>query len=125
MEYNKIMTYYLLLNDYKINKPDKLIPVYSAFNGFSIYKTTKFLNFDTATVDELKKLKEINYNGIKKYDHTVFWGKDPDQPTQGNGELSVDEQIKSLEMMNQNIINSIKQGFILPSNGGTNFKRFG
>jgi len=34
----------LLLNDYKINKPDKLIPVYSAFNGFSIYKTTKFLN---------------------------------------------------------------------------------
>ena len=88
-------------------------------------KTTKVLNFDTATVDELKKLKEINYNGIKKYDHTVFWGKDPDQPTQGNGELSVDEQIKAVEMMNQNMINSIKQGFILPSNGGTNFKRFG
>ena len=34
----------LLLADYKINKPEKLIPVYSAFNGFSIYKTTKFLN---------------------------------------------------------------------------------
>ena len=33
-----------LLNDYKSNKPDELIPVYSAFNGFSIYKTAKFLN---------------------------------------------------------------------------------
>lgn len=88
-------------------------------------KPTIILNFDTATVDELKKLKEINYNGLKKYDHTTFWGKDPDQPTQGNGELSVDDQIKSVEMMNQNMINTIKQGFILPSNSGTNFKRFG
>jgi len=91
-------------------------------------KTTKVLNFDTATVDELKKLKEIDYQGREKYDHTTFWGKDPNQPIQklpNDGELSVDEQIKSLEMMNQNIINSIKQGFILPSNGGTNFKRFG
>ena len=33
-----------LLDDYKLNKPDDLIPVYSAFNGFSIYKTDKFLN---------------------------------------------------------------------------------
>ena len=33
-----------LLNDYKTNHPDKLIPVYSAFNGFAIYKTSKFLN---------------------------------------------------------------------------------
>jgi len=33
-----------LLNDYKTNYPDKLIPVYSAFNGFAIYKTSKFLN---------------------------------------------------------------------------------
>jgi hypothetical protein len=91
-------------------------------------KPTIVLNFDTATVDELKKLKEINYQGIKKYDHTTFWGKDPNQPTQNNpndGELNVDEQIKAVEMMNQNMINSIKQGFILPSNGGTNFKRFG
>ena len=94
-----------------------------------IPKSIKVLYFnDSTTVDELKKLKEINYNGLEKYGHTDFWGKGPDQPTQKNpndGELSVDEQIKSLEMMNQNIINSIKQGFILPSNGGTNFKRFG
>jgi hypothetical protein len=33
-----------LLTDYKNNKPDELIPVYSAFNGFSIYKTDKFVN---------------------------------------------------------------------------------
>jgi glycosyltransferase involved in cell wall biosynthesis len=33
-----------LLADYKNNKPDELIPVYSAFNGFSIYKTDKFVN---------------------------------------------------------------------------------
>jgi len=33
-----------LLNDHKTNYPDKLIPVYSAFNGFAIYKTSKFLN---------------------------------------------------------------------------------
>jgi len=33
-----------LLNDYKTNYPDKLIPVYSAFNGFAIYKTSKFIN---------------------------------------------------------------------------------
>jgi hypothetical protein len=32
-----------LLNDYKTNYPDKLIPVYSAFNGFAIYKTSKFV----------------------------------------------------------------------------------
>ena len=33
-----------LLNDYKTNRPGQLIPVYSAFNGFAIYKTSKFLN---------------------------------------------------------------------------------
>jgi hypothetical protein len=33
-----------LMNHYKTNKPDQLISVYSAFNGFSIYKTEKFLN---------------------------------------------------------------------------------
>ena len=31
-------------NNYKINKPDQLIPVFSAFNGFSIYKTEIFIN---------------------------------------------------------------------------------
>lgn len=33
-----------LLEDYKKNKPDELIPVYSAFNGFAIYRTEKFIN---------------------------------------------------------------------------------
>jgi len=33
-----------LLNDYNKNKPDEFIPVYSSFNGFSIYKTSKFIN---------------------------------------------------------------------------------
>ena len=33
-----------LMNHYKTNKPHQLISVYSAFNGFSIYKTEKFLN---------------------------------------------------------------------------------
>lgn len=33
-----------LMNHYKTNKPDQLISVYSAFNGFSIYKTEIFLN---------------------------------------------------------------------------------
>jgi len=41
-----------LLNDYKKNCPDKLIPVYSAFNGFAIYKTSKFVNCSySSTID--------------------------------------------------------------------------
>jgi glycosyltransferase involved in cell wall biosynthesis len=32
-----------LLTEYKSNRPDELIPVYSAFNGFSMYKTDVFL----------------------------------------------------------------------------------
>ena len=41
-----------LLSDYKTNYPDKLIPVYSAFNGFAIYKTSKFLNCSySSTID--------------------------------------------------------------------------
>jgi hypothetical protein len=38
------ITFNALLNDCKTNHPDKLIPVYSAFNGFAIYKTSMFLN---------------------------------------------------------------------------------
>jgi hypothetical protein len=33
-----------ILHHYRINRPNELIPVYSAFNGFGIYKTSKFLN---------------------------------------------------------------------------------
>ena len=41
---NMRLTFNRLLDDYKINRPNDLIPVYSAFNGFAIYKTNKFLN---------------------------------------------------------------------------------
>jgi hypothetical protein len=33
-----------VLNYYRTNHPNDLIPVYSAFNGFGIYKTSKFIN---------------------------------------------------------------------------------
>jgi hypothetical protein len=33
-----------VISEYKTTRPNELIPVYSAFNGFSMYKTTKFLN---------------------------------------------------------------------------------
>jgi len=33
-----------ILHHYRIHRPNELIPVYSAFNGFGIYKTSKFLN---------------------------------------------------------------------------------
>jgi len=33
-----------ILHHYRIHCPDEVIPVYSAFNGFGIYKTKKFLN---------------------------------------------------------------------------------
>lgn len=33
-----------LLMDYITNRPNELIPVYSSFNGFAIYRTSKFLN---------------------------------------------------------------------------------
>ena len=33
-----------ILHHYRIHRPNELIPVYSAFNGFGIYKTSKFLS---------------------------------------------------------------------------------
>jgi hypothetical protein len=33
-----------ILQHYRIHRPNDVIPVYSAFNGFGIYKTSKFLN---------------------------------------------------------------------------------
>ena len=56
-----------LLADYKLNKPDELIPVYSSFNGFSIYKTDKFLNCNYNTninlslfpINSIEKEQEI------------------------------------------------------------------
>ena len=42
----------ILLSNYKNKQSDELIPVYSAFNGFAIYKTNKFLNCNySANID--------------------------------------------------------------------------
>jgi hypothetical protein len=87
-------------------------------------KTIKTLNFDNATISELKKLKEINYNGVKKYEHTKTWNVTQETPQSQDNELNLDDQLKALEMMNKNMINSIRQGFIIPSSNGVNFKRF-
>jgi hypothetical protein len=48
-DYKKVLNalqsdFYKTLSDYKENKPDELITVISAFNGFAIYRTPKFLN---------------------------------------------------------------------------------
>lgn len=62
-----------LLSDYKTNHPDKLIPVYSAFNGFAIYKTSKFLNCSYSSIIDLdvfppdsinKQIEFMNVNVI-------------------------------------------------------------
>jgi len=42
VQMSKMFTH--ILHDYRIHFPDEVIPVYSAFNGFAIYKTKKFLN---------------------------------------------------------------------------------
>lgn len=48
-DYQKVLTalqsdFYKILQDYKDNRPDELITVTSAFNGFAIYRTPMFLN---------------------------------------------------------------------------------
>jgi hypothetical protein len=88
-------------------------------------KEIKTITFDNATVSELKKLKDINYNGVKKYGHTKKWGVTQETPTSESGELTYEEQIEAIKAMNRNMVNSIRQGFIIPSSNGINFKRFG
>ena len=51
-----------LLHDYKTNHPDKLIPVYSAFNGFAIYKTSKFLNCSYSSNIDLDMFPDDSIN---------------------------------------------------------------
>ena len=59
--------FHQILTDYKTNKPQDLIPVYSAFNGFAIYKTEKFIdcqyntkiNLSLFSLHLLKKVQEI------------------------------------------------------------------
>lgn len=61
----------LLLDDYKKNKPDEFMPVYSAFNGFAIYKTAKFIDCSYSSMIDLslfnKELvdNQINLTGCK------------------------------------------------------------
>jgi len=43
----------VLLDEYKTNRPDELIPVYSAFNGFSLYKTSMFLNCSYSSIIDI------------------------------------------------------------------------
>ncbi len=51
-----------LLHDYKTNHPDKLIPVYSAFNGFAIYKTSKFVNCSYSSNIDLDMFPDDSIN---------------------------------------------------------------
>jgi hypothetical protein len=59
------------LENCKKNNPEELIPVYSAFNGFAIYKTNKFLNcsysatIDITLFDPSLLDKQIQHTGCK------------------------------------------------------------
>ena len=64
-DYEKIVSvtrsnFQILLNDYKTTKPGELIPVYSAFNGFAIYRTAKFLNCNYSTVIDISLFPEYS-----------------------------------------------------------------
>lgn len=48
-----------LLMDYITNRPTELIPVYSAFNGFALYRTAKFLNCSYSSVIHTDLLPNI------------------------------------------------------------------
>tara|TARA_B100001989_G_C24503565_1_gene446279 strand:+ start:388 stop:1242 length:855 start_codon:yes stop_codon:yes gene_type:complete len=58
--------FHLLLNQYKQHHPNKFIAVFSAFNGFCLYKTQKFINctYDTTIqphlFDDTILQKQIN-----------------------------------------------------------------
>jgi len=67
----------ILLNEYK--QRNELIPVYSAFNGFAIYKAKKFLNcnysadidlslFPSESINKQEQLTGQSIISIKKYD---------------------------------------------------------
>ena len=62
-----------LMDEYNKNKPDEFIPVYSAFNGFAIYKTSKFLDCSYSSTINLElfpedillqQIKNVNSNII-------------------------------------------------------------
>ena len=60
-----------LLADAKLNRPNMLIPVYSAFNGFALYKMSKFIDSHYSSrinillfpADEMHK--QATYNGCR------------------------------------------------------------
>ena len=55
-----------LMDEYNKNKPDEFIPVYSAFNVFAIYKTSKFLDCSYSSTINLELFPEdILVNQIK------------------------------------------------------------
>ena len=47
-----------LMDEYNKNKPNEFIPVYSAFNGFAIYKTSKFLDCSYSSIINLQLFPE-------------------------------------------------------------------
>lgn len=49
-----------LLTDYITNRPTELIPVYSSFNGFAIYRTPKFLNCSYSDVIHTELIPDFN-----------------------------------------------------------------
>jgi hypothetical protein len=60
-----------VLDYYKKNKPNEFIPVYSAFNGFAIYKTVNFIDCSYSSMIDLslfnKELvdNQVNLTGCK------------------------------------------------------------
>lgn len=63
------------LENCKKNNPEEFIPVYSAFNGFAIYKTNKFLNctysadIDITLFDAPLVYKQIEETGCRIINH--------------------------------------------------------
>uniref|UniRef100_A0A6C0HBZ7 Glycosyltransferase 2-like domain-containing protein n=1 Tax=viral metagenome TaxID=1070528 RepID=A0A6C0HBZ7_9ZZZZ len=62
-----------LMDEYNKNKPNEFIPVYSAFNGFAIYKTSKFLDCSYSSTIDLKLFpKDILLNQIKMVNSNII-----------------------------------------------------
>ena len=59
-----------VLMDYITNRPTELIPVYSSFNGFAIYRTPKFLNCSYSDVIHTELLPDFQEQ-VRMYGHPV------------------------------------------------------
>jgi len=51
--------FHFLLMDYITSRPTELIPVYSSFNGFAIYRTPKFLNCSYSDVIQTELIPDF------------------------------------------------------------------